>query len=194
MRKKKLEELKKYVDEIKWVKNEIIEKNNDFIKIVSRRFYLNNSICIDREQILKNGKDGSAVIIVPKIKNELLVTIEPRVFTKMKIAVSFPAGYIEACELPIDAAIRELKEETGCIPTNIKEIDSFYQDEGISAAYNHLFFADDCVQLFNQNLDKDEVIKLMTFTYNELLELERMGYISGSNSKLALCRVKKYIK
>ena len=33
--------------------------------------------------------------------------------------------------------------------------------------------------------------KYMSFTYDELLALEHMGYISGSNAKLALCRLKE---
>lgn len=192
MREEKLEELKRYVNELKWFKKEIIKTNSSFIKVIPQDFYLNNGAVIRREQVMKNGKDGSAVIIVPieKYSKEFIMVIEPRVFTKMKIAVSFPAGYIEKNESPTKAALRELKEETGYEPNKIKHLDSFYQDEGISAAYNHIVLAIDCEKKYNQSLDSDEMIKYMTFTYDELLELENYGYISGCNSKLALCRLK----
>lgn len=194
MREKKLKELEKYVNELKWHRNRIIEVKDNFVTVVPQKFYLNNGAVITREEVLKNGGDGSAVIIVPKVDDELLVVIEPRVFTEKKVAVSFPAGYIEMDETPKQAALRELKEETGYVPRKIEEIDAYYQDEGVSAAYNHIFLASDCTQIWKQKLDKDEFIKYMTFTYNELLELENMGYITGANSKLALCRIKKYME
>ena len=41
---------------------------------------------------------------------------------------------------------------------------------------------------------KDEFVECMTFTYEELLELEKMGYIMGGNSKLALHKIKDYLR
>lgn len=191
MREEKLEELKRYVNELKWFKKEIIKTNSSFIKVIPQDFYLNNGAVIRREQVMKNGKDGSAVVIVPKVGNEFLMTVEPRVFTKKRIAVSFPAGYIEKDETPEMAGSRELREETGYISKRIEVIDSYYQDEGVSAAYNYLLLASECEKQFEQHLDKDEFVKYMTFTYDELLELEKDGYISGGNAKLALLRIKE---
>ena len=132
-------------------------------------------------------------MIAPQINNEFLVTIEPRVFTEKGVAVSFPAGYIEKNETPLDAAKRELKEETGYVSDKFIHLDSYYQDEGVSSAYNHSFLAQDAKKMFDQKLDENEIIKYMTFTYEELLEIEKMGYLSGSNTKLTLCRIKDYL-
>jgi ADP-ribose pyrophosphatase len=118
--------------------------------------------------------------------------MEPRVFTKLGIAMSFPAGYIEDGETPRMAAHRELREETGFVSNKMIRLDSFYQDEGVSAAYNHAFLALDAIKLYDQDLDESEIIRYETLTYDELLEAEKMGLISGCNTKLTLSRIKEY--
>ncbi len=195
MQKAKFDLLQKYINELKWTRDKILNTKNYFVTVEPHQFLIGNKF-IEREKIYKNGKDGSAVIVVPMEKDthEFVMSIEPRVFTSNKVAVSFPAGYIEEGELPKEAALRELREETGYVPSEIKHLDSYYQDEGMSSAYNHLYLAFDCEKKYDQDLDSDEIIKYMSFTYEELLELEKMGYICGGNSKLALCRIKNYIK
>ncbi len=191
IRKEKLEELKYYLEELKTIKFEERKITKPFVTTTGYNYYLNNGTILPREKISKNGNDGSAVIIVPEVNGEYLTVIEPRVFTRYKVAVGFPAGYIEKGENPKLAALRELREETGYVSENLIELDSYYQDEGISSAYNHIFYAKNCKKEYDQNLDEDEVIRYMLFNYEELLELERMGYLNGANSKLALTRIKK---
>ena len=197
MRKEKLEELKNNINELKTLEYSIDEKNDKhFLTSVPYLFTLNNGRVIPREKLLKNNLDGSAVMIAPSIKgtNEFIVTIEPRVFTKLGVAVSFPAGYIEEGENPFEAAIRELREETGYVANAYLPLDSFYQDEGISQAYNHSFLALDVEKKYDQDLDQNEIIKCMSLTLDEILEAEQMGYVSGSNTKLTLAKVKDYYR
>lgn len=195
MESNKLKKLKETIEELRTVKK-VVNENPKKIFITSKPylFTLQNGRTIPREQLLKNNLDGSAVMIAPMIGNEFLMTIEPRVFTKDGVAVSFPAGYIEYGEEPIEAAKRELREETGYVSDNFIYLDSYYQDEGVSKAFNHSFLALDAKKVFNQKLDENEIIKYMTFTYEELLEIEKMGYLSGANTKLTLCRVKDYLR
>ena len=195
MRKEKLEFIERSLDELKTVKFEITNPNKRFITSIPYLFTLNNGRVIPREKMFKNGLDGSAVTIAPFIKelNEFLIVIEPRVFTKLGVSASFPAGYIEKDETCEEAAIRELKEETGYVSKEMIHLDSYYQDEGISSAFNHSFLALDCEKQYDQDLDTNEIIRYTTFTYDELLEIEKMGLISGANTKLMLCRIKNYL-
>ena len=197
MRKEKLEELKEIVEELKTIEviERKIEQKNKFLQSKSFYFKLNNGIIIPREKLIKGGKDGSAAIIMPVLpNNEVLTIIEPRVFTKLTVGVGFPAGYIENGEDKRVGALRELREETGFVPKELILMDSFYQDEGVSSALNHIFLALNCEKKFEQKLDKDEIVKYMMFNYEELFELEKLGYISGANSKLALEKSKVYMK
>lgn len=194
MRKEKLEELKGYIEEFKTIKVEELE-NPGFLTIHKRLYTLQNGKQVTREILKKNKKDGSAAIILPLTKDlETILVIEPRVATKEGVGISLPAGYIEEGEDPVVAAQRELREETGFEASRIEKICSYYQDEGISGAFNHSFIAYDVEQKYEQDLDKDEFIKYFKCTYEEALELVELGYINGANSILTLEKSKQYIR
>ena len=173
------------IEEFKPIKKEQIGEPK-FISVMPYKVTLNNGNVVRREKVLKGKKDGSAAIIIPYIGDKIMVVIEPRVFTKIGVGIGFPAGYIEEDEEPKVAALRELREETGLVPERIEEIDSFYQDEGCSAAYNHIFIAYNCKKVYEQKLDKDEFVRYVELTKEEIFKLEEEGYIAGCNAKIAI--------
>lgn len=195
MREEKIEELEKIIDSLKTIKKEKLTKEPRFIKSEVYRCHLNNDKTITREKILKNNKDGSAAIILPVTSdNNVVLTVEPRVFSKRTVGIGIPAGYIEDGEDSYVAALRELEEETGLVPDKLTKMGGFYQDMGCSSAYNETFLATGCKWLKNQNLDESEYIKYFECTYDEALELVDMNYIEGCNAVIALNKAKKYIK
>lgn len=198
MRKIKLEELKSYIEELKCIsQKEISFKDGDkhFLEIKRYQNALNNGKTITREKLVKNNNTGSAAIILPITEdNQVILIVEPRVFTKSTVGVSIPAGYIENGEEPIMAAKRELLEETGYSSNNLIPLASFYQDTGCSSAYNHAFLALDCIKIEEQHLDNGEYIRYFKCNYDETLELMDMGYIEDANCVLALEKSKKYLK
>ena len=194
IRKEKLEELKGLVEELKTIEVKRNINNNPFLKTELYDFQLNNGTVISREKLIKGNSNGSAAIIMPVCDKEILVVIEPRVFTKLTVGVGFPAGYIEKNENALEGALRELKEETGLVPKEMILLDTFYQDEGCSQALNHIYLATNCKKIYEQSLDESEIIKYMKFTFEEILELEKLGYIMGGNNKLAIEKAKTIIK
>ena len=166
-----------------------------FLSIESYTCKLNNGKTIKREKILKNNLDGGAVIIYPVTTDgKILLTIEPRVFTAKTVGIGFPAGYIEKNETSIEAAKRELLEETGYTTDEIITLGSFYQDQGCSAAYNYYFLALNCRKVSKQFLDDSEYIKYVLVDNDELNELLHQGYIGGLNTAYAIEKGKKYLK
>ncbi len=196
MREEKIRELKEYVDELRMIR--AVKRNENerpFLKTESYLCYLNNGMVIPRERLIKGNDHGGAVIVMPVTKDgEVLVVIEPRVFIDETVGIGFPAGYIESDESIIEAARRELREETGYVSEDIVLIDKYYPDEGCSNAINYIFIAFGCEKKYPQKLDGNEIVKYMLFSYDELHELEESGFIKGVNSKLLLAKSKKYVR
>jgi ADP-ribose pyrophosphatase len=196
MRKEKLIELKKYIDELKAISFRKNNKVNGFLDIERYDIALNNGKIIYRDKLVKNsGSSGSAAVILPvTTTGNVILSVEPRVFTKTTVGVDLPAGYIEKGENPSDAARRELLEETGYKAGEVIELGRFYQDSGCSPAYNHYFLAKDCKKVSKQHLDEGEFVKYFICTFEEALELVEMNYIEGLNSAYALEKAKEYIR
>ena len=195
MRKEKEEELKSYIDLLKTYKMELLKEPNNFLSTKKYQCYLNNGKIIIREKLFKGNEDGKASIILPITdQNTVILTIQPRVFTKSTIGISLPAGYVEKNEKHIEAARRELLEETGYDSNKLIEVAEFYQDDGIGAAYNKGFIALNCNKVTNQKLDESEFIKYFECTIDELLEYYERKYILDGGSQLVIEKSKKYLK
>ena len=144
---------------------------------------------------MKGGSDGSAAVILPLTNDgNVILTVEPRVFTKRGVGVGLPSGYINPKESPSHAALRELKEETGYTCKNVIDLGGFYQDMGVSSAYNRLFLGIDAKRVSEPNFDRDEIVLSFVCTYEEALELINLGYIEGCNALIALERARDDIK
>lgn len=192
---KKLAMINCYMEEISTIKQESVNSDEKFLSIEKYDCQLNNGKTIRREKLLKNKEDGSAAIIFPiTVDNKIILAIEPRVFTERTVDIGLPAGYIEHLEDPFQAAARELKEETGYQSNDLTLLGSFYQDQGVSAAYNHYFLAKNCIKVSTQHLDEEEFIKYILVSMDELDWLVDNGYIKGLNSAYTIEKVKKLIK
>ena len=194
MRREKEEELRSYIEELKTVRKELLDRDSKFLNIESYNCSINNGQTIIREKLLKGNGDGSAVTICPITDmNTVILTVQPRVFTKSTIGIDFPAGYVELNESYEIAAARELQEETGYKPKQLIEVVSYYQDDGVSAAYNRGFVALDCRKVSKQNLDPGEFIRYFECNIDELFELYERGSIQGGGSQLLIEKAKRYL-
>lgn len=90
---------------------------------------------VSREDIIDGntlGKKTNAVMIVPFVGDKILMSKEFRLAVN-KVVYNFPAGLIDEGETIEEAAIRELKEETGLEVTKVlKVLPSSYSAIGIS--------------------------------------------------------------
>ena len=217
MRKEKLEELDYLINKLKVTdvkpstvslsyrqKLQILfnKAKPGFINIESFDCTLADGTVIkNRQKIVKNSGSSSASIVLPIIENtnEVILTVQPRFFKASGIGVELPSGYRDKAkdgsfiENAKEAAIRELREETGYLPGKMHKLTEYYQDQGCSDAFNECFLATNCKYDGNQKLDIDEKIALFLCYYEEMLELVERGYINDAGSLLTIEKSKNLI-
>lgn len=195
MKSNKLELIKQYKEEMKTIKSELIANKGNFVNVEQYKIKLNNGEEIIREKIKKGKRDGNAVVVLPVTEEgNFVLIVQPRVFTEKGVTVEIPAGYIDDGETPVQAAMRELIEETGYTPKKLIHLTSYYQDQGCSAAYNHAYLALGCKKVSEQKLDHDEFIRFIEVNREEFEEILKQNYIVDANSQLTLALSKNYLK
>jgi 8-oxo-dGTP pyrophosphatase MutT (NUDIX family) len=86
------------------------------------------------------------------------------------LSLEFPGGVFEAGENAIQAAARELQEETAYKPGKIQKIGDFSPNPAIMSNRVHFFMAEDLTHTGNQELDEDEFIEVELVSPAEALQ------------------------
>ena len=177
-----LEKITKLYDKVKGnLTKEDILYSGDFIKLIREIYKLPNNRTITREKIVKNGGKDSVIIVATDGNGNYILTFQTRI--NDKIIAEFPSGYIENGEDVIEAAKRELKEETGYVSDNVTILDESYYSVGIDNSVCCIVRMKNCVKAFNVN--PNENLTYGIFTEEELKYLLNNNIMCGSLNKLA---------
>ena len=164
----------------KLTKEEILY-SGDFINLIKEVYSLPNNKTITREKIVKNGGKDSVIIVATDSNGNYILTFQTRI--NDKIIAEFPSGYIEDGEDVIEAAKRELKEETGYVSDNVTLLDNSYYSVGIDNSICYVVRIKNSIKAFNVN--PNENLTYGIFTEEELKYLLNNNIMCGSLNKLA---------
>ncbi|WP_438448842.1 NUDIX hydrolase [Gorillibacterium sp. sgz5001074] len=108
-----------------------------------------------------------------------------------KSLIEIPAGKLDPGEDPMDAARRELEEETGYKAGSLRPISSFYSSPGFADELLHVYLAEDLVK-GEPKPDEDEFLDCMALTLEEAEACMAEGKISDAKTILAVYAWKLY--
>jgi ADP-ribose pyrophosphatase len=106
-----------------------------------------------------------------------------------RVATSLPAGYLEEGEAPVDAARRELLEETGYESDEWRSLGSFTVDGNYGVSTEHAFLATNARRTRGpggSGHDDLEEIELLTLPLGDAIALIERGEVVQLSSAAAL--------
>jgi len=145
-----------------------------WLEVRQQRVRLANGNEIEQFHLI-NGPHWTAVLCLTPDRQVVLVRQYRHGFGGASLEL--PAGVIEPSEAPIDAARRELLEESGFEAASLELLLSTAPEPSRSSTRAHFFFARDARPVKAQQLDSCEDMEVVLVTVTELLELIDHGHI-----------------
>lgn len=169
------------------VKGEFIQSetlyNGKFLSILRETYKLPNERIVNKEKVIKNNGKNAVIVVAITKDNKFLITFQNRI--KDKLIAEFPAGYIEENEDVLEAAKRELQEETGYTSDNLFIVDSVYTSPGIDNSITYIVIANNSIKTCETKTDGTELVNYGLFSENELQYLIINNIMCGAINKLA---------
>lgn len=133
---------------------------------------------------------GSAVMIAVDDRNRVLLVRQFRLPAERELW-EIPAGRLDPGENPLDAARRELAEETGYTAKKWKKMAAWWPSPGFLSEKMHLFMAKGLTAGKAQPME-DERIETRWFRKKELDKLIRGGKIEDGKTLIAFLLWRRY--
>ena len=118
--------------------------------------------------------------VVPVTHDGQLLLIKQYRHGIEKVCIEFPGGTIDPGEDKKAAAVRELEEETGFVPEDIRLVSKSFPNPAAQNNHLYTFVALGCQKLKDTNLDPFEDIETFTAPVPEVLQMALDGKLMHS--------------
>ena len=168
-------------------------KRFEEVTIDIKSIFQGKVITVDVETVkLPNGVSSTREIVrhpgavcVLALVGERMLVVEQYRKAMGRNLVEIPAGKLERGEDPLEAAHRELQEETGFTTKELKKISTFYSAPGFCDELLHLYVAEE-LEAGIANPDEDEFLDCSAITLEEAKLLIADGRIADAKTIMAV--------
>ena len=120
------------------------------------------------------------VNVIALTPNHEIVLVNQFRFGVDTFSLEIPGGVIDLGEPPLDAGLRELREETGYSGTNARIIGSVHPNPAIQSNKCHLVLVENAVRTSALDWDPDEEIEVLTAPVDQVYAWAQEGKITHS--------------
>ena len=170
-------------------------------KLSSEEIFDGVAIHLFRDEILlPNGNKGvrevirhpGAVCVIPVTEDGDVIFVNQFRYAFNKVTLEVPAGKLEKGEDPLEAAMRELSEETGLSAKNVVYLGELYTTPALIDEVIHMYLATDLVE-GKQHLDEDEFINTLRMPLSKAVQKVMNGEIKDAKTQTILLKTEKYL-
>jgi ADP-ribose pyrophosphatase len=134
-----------------------------------------------------------AVVIVPFLAADTILLISNRRYAVGQILVELPAGTLDKGESPMNAAGRELMEETGYVAARMKPLLNFFASPGIMSEKMYVFAAYD-LKPGTKALEAGEEIEVLPTKWDDAVKMIRTGEIQDGKTIATLLAYDRFYR
>lgn len=155
------------------------------LKVVKDTVELPNGKEATRELCLHNG----AVAIIPVLDDGRILMERQYRYAHGRIFFEIPAGKLDSAEEdPLEAAKRELREETGAVAEKITYLGRIDPTPALINEKIHLYLAEG-LKFGERELDEDEFLTVEPCSLEELFKMVMNGEIKDAKTQIAVLKL-----
>lgn len=141
-----------------------------------------------RKSVREVADHPGGVAIVALDENDNILTVKQYRYVFSRVLEEIPAGKLERGEYPREAAIRELKEETGATPARMIDLGKLLVSPGCYSEVLYLYLAEG-LAFGAQHPDEDEFLELCRTPFSEMLARVMRGDIEDAKTVCGILKV-----
>jgi len=170
-------------------------QNRQEIRIDGKVLFEGRMLRLERDVVsLPNGLEAAREVIrhpgavgIVALQDQHILMVRQYRYAVGQEILEVPAGKLDPQELPLDCAVRELREETG-YRGSMEHISTFYTTPGFTDEVMHLFLARDLVW-DPLTPDDDEFIGVERISWDEAVQRAQQNKFNDAKTILGILLV-----
>lgn len=141
-----------------------------------------------REAFREFCRHIGAVCVVPVTDEGEIICVKQYRYAVGEVMLEIPAGKLDAKdEDPREAALRELREETGATCKKLTYMGKYFSSPAILDECIHMYMAEG-LEFGDTDFDEDEFIEIVKIPVDELVDMIMRGEVHDGKTQAAVVR------